>query len=630
MNGKKYYQSAHYELLLFKILSKLTTWLTDVHTMLKPQNTTLAIKPILAAAIWIAFVWILIQLITWLALDVTLLPETYWKDYLAHLLVGGLLYIVCRSWWSWAIAFALFMLVLQVCNALKLVILGTPTMPDDFISVKNMFHLFGGWRLLAMWAALLLPISTLFFAIAWFSRRTQLTLIFMVVGLIGFSHWPSKASDILDGYFGNSVWNQPANFQERGLLIHLLQESAHYFSRGNTTVNKQKAQNAFAALSKGIALDDAAKIEHPRNVYVLLLESFWDPMPLKAAGISQDPLDPRFRKLWKKTQFSQVMSPVFGGYTANSEFEQLCGFPVNIDAVFFEGWLRNEAPCLPRYLTNAGYHTIAAHPNYAAFWNRVNAYYRLGFTSYWAEPEFKLDDMNRDFLSDASLYRQMWEKIQPDLKTKTPIFAHIVTFFGHMDYPLNGDRPPLITVKNDPNMVEAYVNLMYYKSRELMDFVELLQKQDPDALIVMYGDHLPYLGPNYDGYVESGLLKRNKSEFTPDMFNTFVSTPLIMIDGQKGPVMAGQIPIYKMPSLMLKLLGDTGNSFVSLTQHMPTEKIRPLPGITLSINKSEKPFTCEQSDAELKPECASINEWLDDVMTVNADVFSGDQYSLEH
>jgi hypothetical protein len=63
---------------------------------------------------------------------------------------------------------------------------------------------------------------------------------------------------------------------------------------------------------------------------------------------------------------------------------------------------------------------------------------------------------------------------------------------------------------------------------------------------------------------------------------------------------------------------------------MPTEKIRPLPGITLSINKSEKPFTCEQSDAELKPECASINEWLDDVMTVNADVFSGDQYSLEH
>ena len=46
---------------------------------------------------------------------------------------------------------------------------------------------------------------------------------------------------------------------------------------------------------------------------------------------------------------------MFGGYTANAEFELLCGFPVTEDAVFFEGWLRRDVPCLPRHLGQAGY-----------------------------------------------------------------------------------------------------------------------------------------------------------------------------------------------------------------------------------------------------------------------------------
>lgn len=591
--------------------------------------STQRLRQLVAIALWVAVTYGCLQLLLY-QFNVSVFPSTWWKDYLLHLALGIGLFSVCRSFKLWAVAYALFITLLQVCNALKLLILGSPVMPDDFLAVRNMFHLFGGWRLWTMWLMLLLPSVALVLAITWSALRTWAVMLSTALLTAGFFYWSPTVSMQMDRYMGDRVWDQPSNYKDRGLLMHIMHESARHNARGKVTVSAAEAQTAFASLSKGIALDTTANIKKPRNVYTLLLESFWDPMVLTAAGISDDPLDPRFRKLWAKTQFSKVMSPVFGGYTANSEFELLCGFPVSVDAVFFEGWLRNDAPCLPRYLANAGYHTIAAHPNYAAFWNRVNAYNRIGFNSYWAQSEFMLDDMNREFLSDVSLYRQMWEKIQPDLTNGTSVFTHIVTFFGHMDYPLNELRPKRISVAHDPNMVEAYVNLMYYKSRELMDFIEVIQKADPNALIVMYGDHLPFLGPNYDGYVESGLLKRTKGEFTPEMFNTFVSTPLIIIDGKNGAVNAGQLPIYRLPSLMLTLLGDTGNSFVSLTQHPPIEKIRPLPGITLSINKSEKPFTCERSDAESKPECKAVNEWLHQVMTVNADVFSGDQHSFKH
>ncbi|MBU1139241.1 MAG: hypothetical protein KKA76_09710 [Proteobacteria bacterium] len=45
-----------------------------------------------------------------------------------------------------------------------------------------------------------------------------------------------------------------------------------------------------------------------------------------------------------------------------------------------------------------------------SFWNRTNAYRRMGFKAYWSIKDFNLDDMNYKFLSDASLYRQVVKK----------------------------------------------------------------------------------------------------------------------------------------------------------------------------------------------------------------------------
>ena len=73
------------------------------------------------------------------------------------------------------------------------------------------------------------------------------------------------------------------------------------------------------------------------------------------------------------------MDPVFGGYTANSEFEVLCGFPVTKDNVKFERQLLNDVPCLPHILAENGYRTVVSHPNVPVFWNRVNCLSAHGF-----------------------------------------------------------------------------------------------------------------------------------------------------------------------------------------------------------------------------------------------------------
>ena len=143
-------------------------------------------------------------------------------------------------------------------------------------------------------------------------------------------------------------------------------------------------------------------VQPQRNLHMIVLESFWDPMVLTASKLSADPIDPAFRELWAEAGQSHALVPVFGGYTANTEFEVLCGFPVNRDRVFFEGSLRRDVPCLPNHLADAGYRTLVSHPNSASFWNRINAYRRIGFETYWADKDFGNRSQGRNLPSPHS------------------------------------------------------------------------------------------------------------------------------------------------------------------------------------------------------------------------------------
>jgi phosphoglycerol transferase MdoB-like AlkP superfamily enzyme len=285
---------------------------------------------------------------------------------------------------------------------------------------------------------------------------------------------------------------------------------------------------------------------------------------------------------------------------------------------------------LPAYLSNSGYNTIASHPNFAAFWNRVNAYKRLGFADYWSKADFNLDDMNGPFLSDQSLYQQIWAKQQAMRESKKPLFNYIVTYFGHLDYPLNKARPSVIKLADKPSTIERYVNTVYYKTKELMDFYETIRKEDPDALIVMFGDHLPNLGANYSGYVESGLMNASKADFDAPMFLNYSKTPLIVVNGKKGVQTYHELPMFKVPELITGLLGDKQTSLANVVTNLKGLRLRPLSGITLvkgSETKDAKAFTCV--DGNDKEDCNSVNRWLEQVKVLTMDIFSGDQKALK-
>lgn len=577
----------------------------------------LPLLPVLTTTLFYAIYYV----ISFLVFDVQIFLEAIPIDFLTQLTVAYILYSLSRRAWSFIILHALIVGILYVGNPIKIAFFGGPLMPDDIFALRSLLLILNGWQFVALAVVLAALVSLLFFNLTVRHFQNYIGGMFAALLTLTTLYHPNLIVEPIDKYIGTTPWNQRSNYVWQGATVHMLVETARFFLIADTAPDIDDAKEAAEFLLSQQTEKNTFEDFTPRNVHLILMESFWDANQLKKVTFSKNPLADDFRKLWKGANNSTSIVPVFGGMTANSEFEALCGFPVTKDTVKFERQLLNDVPCLPRILGDNGYKTIASHPNTPVFWNRVNAYTRVGFETYWSEGDFVLDDINREFLGDSSLYRQVLEKLP--LNNGQPVLDYIVTYFGHWDYPLNENRPVQITSNTQVEEVNGYANTTYYKSREFMDFLKELQKRDPDGIIVAFGDHLPFLGENFAGYEESDVLANNRGEFSDAMFQFHVSTPLIVIDGKKGAVKTGRLPLYQVPKLILDLLHFNEQTIMDYTIPPADRRIRPLVNFHFDEFNDGRVSVCKEPP--YSPECQESLKWVNAVKIVSNDLFIGKQ-----
>jgi len=525
-------------------------------------------------AVYTLLLTLIIRFLLDTTLDVHLLSKYWYRDFLGNLVISlfclGITHSAIRTIGLATVVIAL----LQLSNAFKLVVLGTPISPDDFINVKNLFILWDGVLFWALIALAVIPVLFILFLTRWRRPLTWITLSIVAVIIPVGTLYSAELKTMLDRNFGNSVWNQPENFRKRGLGLHIVQEAVRTISKVGKIPSKQSVADVNVDLTY---TQPTIPEKQKRNLHMVVLESFFDPNSLGKEWVPEDPFPQDFTDLWNSTGRSHILAPVFGGYTANAEFESLCGFPVTENAVFFEGWLRRNAPCLPKMLSAAGYQSIASHPNVAGFWNRTHAYNLIGFDEYWNKAHFDTSDAVGNFVLDHSFYDQVFERFEQ--LDDRPTFNYMLTLFGHLPYPLNDDYPAVIKTGKESKLLEGYVNHLYYKTRDLMLMLKELRARDPNALIVIFGDHLPNLGGNYGVYTDVGKMMPDRDDFTPEMFEFLASTPLIVIDGERGALKTGDMPLYRLPALILSLLDSDAKGTFDWTVNPPGKTIRPIYGM---------------------------------------------------
>jgi Sulfatase len=564
----------------------------------------------------------------WAAFGIKIVESRVPCDLGLNLAVALLVFSVSRRIWPFLLLQVLYFAVFYVGSGLKISMLGRPIMPEDVHNLAALIEILGvvGWVAIALPLAML--VCLLVFNLKFRARPAQAGWALLIALPLGAASDPTPLSSSLDEFFGNTPWDQRENFIWRGGAVHFAQESMRALAVRRPAPGEQEVLAAIRrrTAAAGGSFEPLVPLGHRRNLHVILEESFWDPTSLAGAGFGADPVDPRFRELWRQSNHTRGLSPAFGGQTANAEFEVLCGFPVNQIAVKFEFNLLRDVPCLPRILGELGYRTVASHPNVAGFWNRYAAYERLGFETFWAEDAFDMSDRNGPFLADRSLHRQVREKLQATDDSR-PVFDYIVTIDGHWMYDAGDERLPVVTSTSKIKEARDYANMLHYKTRQMMDAIETIRRDDPDSLIVLFGDHLPMLGRKFAGYVESGLLPDNFGAFSKEQYDFSAATPLLVIDGRNGPLDLGHIPMYRLPGVILRLLGEERKTIFDLAQVPSSVVPRPLPDIMMTYQGSAPQELCRQKTDSTA--CADAAAWLADVLLLDQDLFAGNQHALK-
>lgn len=242
------------------------------------------------------------------------------------------------------------------------------------------------------------------------------------------------------------------------------------------------------------------------NVVIILSETLSDANNLEDIEFDKDLLSNiRKYKNQKNTNSFELLSPTYGGASVNTEFEILTGANLtffNTGYIPYNQLYNDEnSPHLPNIIkeyNNNGYTT-----KYITAWGPDS------YKSSYVYEQFGVDEKiyNKDLIDpikkgDNIADAYMMDIIIDELKNKETDekkFLYVATGQNHSPYSATRYAEYDIDVvktnysKEDTELIKCYAQGVYDADKELARLYDEVLKLKEPTIIVLYGDHLPYI-----------------------------------------------------------------------------------------------------------------------------------------
>ena len=315
------------------------------------------------------------------------------------------------------------------------------------------------------------------------------------------------------------------------------------------------------------------------NVVGVMLEAFTDlsGFPMLATQNEVAALYEPLHELEAQSVSGDLLTNIFAGGTVDSEWGFLTGYSHHSE-------FRTNVDSYVRYFGAQGYDTLYTHPGNNWFYNRRNINGYLGFDeSVFTENGFgELVDVKlAQTRSDAVLFDYLLATLDGRAADAPPLFSFSVTFQNHGPYP--GDlkkyeREVVSTARtgwseNACNVLNNYLDGIADTISELTRFTDELEKREVPIVLVLFGDHKPWLGNDSSVYLESGV---DLDISTIDGFYNYYSTPYLIWANSAAKAALGSdfvgdggdfSPCFLMPELF-DLCAWDGPAFMALAREM--------------------------------------------------------------
>jgi phosphoglycerol transferase MdoB-like AlkP superfamily enzyme len=229
-------------------------------------------------------------------------------------------------------------------------------------------------------------------------------------------------------------------------------------------------------------------------IIVIMDESFTDFTVLGNHVQTEEPLLPYISSMGKNTICGYCYSSVYGGNTANSEFEFLTGNSMAFlpfGSVPYQQYLSEDQYSLLSFLHAEGYYCIATHPYFSNGWNRPAVYDYLGFDEMTFLSDYPQNNLIRKYVSDQEMFEYIIQQYEGRDQTKG-FFLFGITIQNHGGYTYNDfeSTVPLDYAKHYPE-AEQFLSLANLSDRAVEYLIGYFSETTDPVVICFFGDHQP-------------------------------------------------------------------------------------------------------------------------------------------
>lgn len=267
----------------------------------------------------------------------------------------------------------------------------------------------------------------------------------------------------------------------------------------------------------------SASVEKP-NIVVIMNETFADLSYIREFETTTPYLE-YWNQLSENAIKGHLLVSVFGGNTANSEYEFLTGNSIEEFKVFnvpYNNNISSKTYSLARTLRAQGYRAFALHPQLPENWKRDKVYPLLGFEKFYSYKDFLGAQTFRGHISDASTFSKIEEILKEGRRKQDFVFT--VTMQNHSGYNVKGVEETTQVVGQDYPDVNQYLTSIKESDRAFHEFLEKMQDFEEPTIVVMFGDHYPGVDEKFYDW----LYEKKESELSLEEVQKKFTVPFVI------------------------------------------------------------------------------------------------------
>jgi len=434
------------------------------------------------------------------------------------------------------VGFLIFFFLFNLTNYYKIKSWNQPITFGDIYTVGNFKEFIGGFlssnKTLSQVLISLITISFFIFIIKKiFNQKNPKLNLRIIIGIISIIIIsipivsPKTINNITSVLKIKSNLSNPLIYcKNNGILFCFYNDLQNIKNPTPENYNQKTIDEIYSNLSENKQIINKNDNLKP-NIVVILSEALFDVTKLPNIKLSQDPIINI-----RQDQKSTLISPQFGGGTANIEFEIITGLSNYLmkGKVPYSQAIYKDLPTIFSLFKNKGYTTTTIHPYLRSMFNRSSVYKHFGVDKFITIEDMSSYDKTGPYVSDKSFTQEILKQFN---STSDPQLIFTLSMQNHFPFEVHrfDNNPIQITSslkQEDHNSLETYINGIYYSDQSYLFLKEELKKSSKPTIVIFYGDHLPLLNTDFGIYKSLNFVPQDQSSWTTSDYKKMYTTPI--------------------------------------------------------------------------------------------------------